>query len=196
MSLSLLNITQIQDYCRNKSVAIIGNSDNIIGKYYGPEIDSHDIVVRINYAPRFFRSYKQDSGTKFDVFIAGISRIDLIKSLIGNDSPIVLFLAPWTDPNKIAGFGIDKSYISTKEIYAKVKERFGGSKPSSGSLAINFFSQNIEYRHISLYGFDFFESADNIKRNTFGSFLYKDHSAVLEREYITSILSDKIKLYE
>ena len=47
---------------RDKSVIVVGNSPNILGKNLGKFIDSYDIVVRINKFQ--IRGYEKDVGTK------------------------------------------------------------------------------------------------------------------------------------
>lgn len=42
--------------------ALVGNSGNLNGSYYGPLIDFHDIVIRINSAQ--VKGYEKDVGTK------------------------------------------------------------------------------------------------------------------------------------
>ncbi|XP_065843802.1 CMP-N-acetylneuraminate-beta-galactosamide-alpha-2,3-sialyltransferase 1-like [Oscarella lobularis] len=44
------------------SCAVVGNSDNMIGSNYGPIIDSHDVVIRMNSA--ITKKYEADVGKK------------------------------------------------------------------------------------------------------------------------------------
>uniref|UniRef100_A0A3P9AVE3 CMP-N-acetylneuraminate-beta-galactosamide-alpha-2,3-sialyltransferase 1 n=1 Tax=Maylandia zebra TaxID=106582 RepID=A0A3P9AVE3_9CICH len=48
------------DHCR--SCAVVGNSGNLRGSHYGPLIDSHDIVIRMNRGRT--KGYERDVGTK------------------------------------------------------------------------------------------------------------------------------------
>ncbi|XP_025760325.1 CMP-N-acetylneuraminate-beta-galactosamide-alpha-2,3-sialyltransferase 1 [Oreochromis niloticus] len=48
------------DRCR--SCAVVGNSGNLRGSHYGPMIDAHDIVIRINRGRT--KGYETDAGTK------------------------------------------------------------------------------------------------------------------------------------
>ncbi|XP_074518236.1 CMP-N-acetylneuraminate-beta-galactosamide-alpha-2,3-sialyltransferase 1-like [Halichoeres trimaculatus] len=48
------------DHCR--MCAVVGNSGNLNGSHYGPLIDYHDIVIRMNKAPT--EGYERDVGTK------------------------------------------------------------------------------------------------------------------------------------
>ncbi|XP_026203260.1 CMP-N-acetylneuraminate-beta-galactosamide-alpha-2,3-sialyltransferase 1-like [Anabas testudineus] len=48
------------DFCR--TCAVVGNSVNLKGSHYGPLIDVHDIVIRMNRGPT--KGYESDVGTK------------------------------------------------------------------------------------------------------------------------------------
>ncbi|XP_026203261.1 CMP-N-acetylneuraminate-beta-galactosamide-alpha-2,3-sialyltransferase 1-like [Anabas testudineus] len=48
------------DFCR--TCAVVGNSGNLKGSHYGPLIDIHDIVIRMNRGPT--KGYESDVGTK------------------------------------------------------------------------------------------------------------------------------------
>jgi len=51
----------------NKNVAIVGPSPWLNGKSLGKEIDSHDIIVRINLGIELGMNYKEDFGSRTDV---------------------------------------------------------------------------------------------------------------------------------
>ncbi|KAM9838603.1 CMP-N-acetylneuraminate-beta-galactosamide-alpha-2,3-sialyltransferase 1-like [Aulostomus maculatus] len=66
--------------------AVVGNSGNLKGSHYGPLIDSHDVVMRMNFGPS--KGYEDDVGTKTTHQIMfPESVIDLDKSI-----QLVLFL--------------------------------------------------------------------------------------------------------
>lgn len=183
-------LEEIQKYCKNKSVVIVGNSSSIFKKDNGKFIDSHNIVVRINYAIPIKKEFYNKLGTKTNIYIAGISDSDTVRKLIKNIKlNYILKLTPWN--KELSGKNI---YIENNKNYNKIKSNFGTSKPSSGCLAINFFKENIEFKSLSIIGFDFFKSSDTNKRNIFKSYLYKDHDPNLEYNFITNLLNSKIKL--
>ena len=46
-------MNSLEKFCENKRIAIVGNSSKILSHNYGDIIDAHDIVVRINHAPKY-----------------------------------------------------------------------------------------------------------------------------------------------
>ena len=52
---------------KNKNVALIGPAAYMVGTEYGSDIDSHDIVVRVNRGIELIDKHKLDIGTKTDI---------------------------------------------------------------------------------------------------------------------------------
>ncbi len=191
-------MNSIKQYCDNKTIAIIGNSSKIINKKFGKEIDNHDIVVRINHAPKFMKLYPDSVGTKTTIMSFGLSRLEIAKQIAELCKPLYnLFLircnGEITDYSPYHSFK-NPVHSSTDE-YKELKKQFDTFKPSTGSVTINYFLKNINYNKIDLYGFDFFNSSSKIVKNEFGSYHYKDHDIKLESNYINSILSDRVIIH-
>ena len=55
---------------KNKNVALVGPASSIAGSKNGELIDSHDIVVRLNYAKI---QNKEDSGSKTNIIYYAIN---------------------------------------------------------------------------------------------------------------------------
>ncbi|KAG9355850.1 hypothetical protein JZ751_000692 [Albula glossodonta] len=69
---------------RCRSCAVVGNSNNLLGSSYGPQIDDHDFVMRINEAKT--AGYEHDVGSRTThQFIYPESAIDL-----GSNTSLVL----------------------------------------------------------------------------------------------------------
>lgn len=56
-----------KEYIKNKRVALVGPSSTLINSSYGNEIDSYDIVVRLNKSIPLPKKYSEDLGTKIDI---------------------------------------------------------------------------------------------------------------------------------
>jgi len=53
----------------NKSIALVGNSTSLFDSEYGKEIDSHDVVIRMNKAAIFYNiNYKPTHGERMDAW--------------------------------------------------------------------------------------------------------------------------------
>ncbi|KAK2887617.1 hypothetical protein Q8A67_015845 [Cirrhinus molitorella] len=72
------------DRCR--TCAVVGNSGNLLGSHYGPLIDLHDFVIRINKGPT--EGYEKDVGSKTT------HRILYPESAVDVDSSAQLVLLP------------------------------------------------------------------------------------------------------
>jgi len=183
-------LSEIKAYCKGKRIIIVGNSSAILKSDKGRFIDSHDIVVRMNYAYPVKNIHVNSLGRKTDIYMAGISRTRMVEHLLSkNQLKYILRLTPWSDPLK--GNNV---YHATKLEYNILKKSFGEFKPSSGSLTIDFFLKNIDYQLLNIIGFDFFKTSDRFRKNEFKSYLYKDHNSQCESQYIIKCLNTNTKL--
>lgn len=188
-------MNSIKQYCNNKTIAIVGNSSKILSNKYGKAIDEHDIIVRMNHAPRYMKSYADSVGTRTTIMSYGLSNLSIAKQVQSMCSPLFsLFLIRCN--GEIKDYTVYHDFKNpvhgTIEEYRELKTMFGSFKPSTGSVTINYFIKNINFSKLDLYGFDFFKSSSKLSKNEFGSYHYKDHDDQLERTYINSILNDKV----
>ena len=87
------NKNKFKKLIHGKTVAVVGNGPSEVGKGKGPEIDAHDIVIRLNnYRTEGFEA---DYGSKTDIWIRGFG---------GND------LLDYTNKNQYVFAGITGSY--------------------------------------------------------------------------------------
>lgn len=67
--LCINNRREFFKFFENKTVAIVGNATSLLGKKYGKQIDSHDIVIRFN---RGYIINEEAQGVKTTVWAKGI----------------------------------------------------------------------------------------------------------------------------
>lgn len=187
-------LSEIEEAIKGKKIAIIGNSKKVIGKKY--PIDQYDVVIRINRAWNLPESMKNDVGRRLDILcISGGERKNL-ENLVSSEFRTIWMARKRRDEinpdiaNKLSFYPIEWWY----ELYENI-----GEFPSTGCMAFDLFSRLIgDDGHITLYGFDFFQSDNwyNKKKikNLFLELLGKPvklhpHSESKEEEYICNKLS-------
>ena len=70
MKLTNIELEELQFYMKDKTIALIGNGARLLNKSDGNEIDSHDVVIRINGGAPFceIEKYKKILGKKHDIY--------------------------------------------------------------------------------------------------------------------------------
>ena len=172
----MAKLTDLQNFCKDKSIIIVGNSSGILNHKEGKLIDSYDIVVRLNrgYQPNNY--FYNSLGSKTNILSIGIKSAKQASNVIlSNKVNYILSPIIWSDklsyPNV---YDIDHS------VYHKLKEDLGGIKPSTGISTFNFFNTLINFKKLDLIGFDFFQTS-SYHRNRLGHLLVKDHNGAKEK---------------
>lgn len=137
------SLQNLKFYMKSASVAIVGNSEKILGQNYGAEIDGHDIIIRFNKGWPDRNPAALGSRTNY------------------------LFLACTLTNRELEHFGNCKTirrsslcqnmcnYSLGSQDRRQLKQ--GSSQPSTGFIAINL-ALAADAKKISLFGFDFFKS--------------------------------------
>lgn len=63
-------------FLTGKNVALVGPAATLKGKGYGPLIDSHDVVVRLNHAWPLPKDMAEDIGTRIDVLYHNLNPLN------------------------------------------------------------------------------------------------------------------------
>lgn len=128
---------------KNKTVAIVGNSEKILKENHGAEIESHDIVIRFNKG--FPQGKPEALGKRTDILFLActLSTVEL-----------KIFNAIYTVKRSNLCQNVCNFNIS-KEDRCSLKQ--GVAQASTGFIAINF-ALSANAKNIDLYGFDFFKS--------------------------------------
>lgn len=67
-----------EDNVTNKTCAVVGSSGNLIKSGYGKQIDSHEIVIRVNRAP--IKKWEKDVGKRTSLRIMSMDEYSHLKS--------------------------------------------------------------------------------------------------------------------
>ncbi|KAL3983524.1 myosin XVIII [Sarotherodon galilaeus] len=134
------------DHCR--SCAVVGNSGNLRGSHYGPLIDFHDIVIRINRGRT--KGYETDVGTKTThhvMYPESSTRLDNTTHLLFFPFKTHDFLWLMKDLNRGENGAPNSKKIANKDLILILHPAFmkyvhqvwlgkKGAYPSTGFLAV------------------------------------------------------------
>lgn len=160
-------MNKFHEYLKNKRVAIVGPAPSVIGSKQGEEIDSYDIIVRINKALPIPENLKSDIGSKTNVLFnclntspdnGGYLHIPmLIQELDWIASPYAA-IRPFDED--IRRFNNQLSgrlpfFVPETSWYLNIANEMG-TRPNSGVLAI-LNCVNFEPSELYITGFTFFK---------------------------------------
>lgn len=161
------------------AVALVGNARSLTDRAYGPEIDSHDHVIRINRAPM---PAAHSHGTRTDG-LALATRIDTAP-LHRLAPSLILWMShkrkrlPWavaTHP----GFALPP-LTDFHRLRAQL-----GAPPTTGLLMIDLLARSPATR-VTLFGFDFFASQSLTGHRTAAQV---PHDFAGERAFVQALLA-------
>jgi hypothetical protein len=176
---------------KGKRVALIGPSSHLVGKGVGNEIDSYDVVCRINDTAAV--GYESDYGSRTDVVFCCFAknsipefeykfRRKIVKKIKLVYIPVVKFVGPdqWRDPGFAPGV-VDAARAVVGEIpvswvgvsnYGLLYD-FVGTEPNSGFMSLLALLLH-EPAELLLTGYSFYSLSDKIDSCYYGSYITKD----------------------
>ena len=142
------SLTKIKKFCKGKNICVLGNADHMLHRKR--DIDSFDIVCRMNRGKP--QGKEQFLGKRTDILFlsTGLSR----KSMeLAYGLPLTVWMTvchrlahPWVLRNGIQ---------NPLEDWYELKDKLT-TKPSTGLMAINFILKHIDFKKLTIFGFDFF----------------------------------------
>lgn len=166
---------ELFELIQNRTVALVGPAKYMEGSLLGEEIDSHDIVVRINRGIESIATHSKDLGKKTDLYYSclietaqqtGSLKIESLKSLGIKH----IIAPPWSDMKGFSKGNFLHSLVNTKKV-KKIAEQIPVSiidfkfnnqlaveikcKPNTGFLAI-YDLLRYNPKRLSIYGFSFY----------------------------------------
>ena len=143
----------MKEWFENKSVAIVGNSMSLFECRYGTEIDSHDVVVRLNKAAMLNERCDagQSHGTKTDVWI--FWNVIEYKQLFSKYPNVKKMHAGHQSRHNHAINMVDFIYPMNPN-YENLKKKAGRhNNPTTGLIALDWIT-HCKPSLLSIYGFD------------------------------------------
>lgn len=153
---------RIEALFAGKTVAIVGNGPSECGKNKGPEIDSHDIVVRINNYQ--IAGFEKDYGTKTDVWVKCFSD-DIKHDVLDSNIRLIVYETDFLH------HPIDKTYFKpiledtvAVDYFGLVEHVHLRNKldvfPTTGLVVIEK-ALHCDVKQLDCYGFSFLQDAQN-----------------------------------
>lgn len=137
-----------------KSIAVVGNSKGLLNLNQGTEIDSHDVVCRMNKAfqilPPVTNQYKNSIGSKIDFLFVNLYRTSGFRQAQSNIKVIQTTPCSHDDPNIIKHV----AWIPYREYLQSIFDEFTGFMPSTGLRVLHLLKTYTKPKIIDVYGFD------------------------------------------
>ncbi len=208
----LRNIITFKNLVKDKSVAVVGNGPSEIGKRKGNEIDSHDLVIRVNNYDT--QNYIEDYGQKTDIWVRGMGSVDVKDMTKDNFYQACVWATDYSqfpilynfldimhrdiNVNKILSLSLDKNFMRN------LKMESGVFFPTTGFNILNFLLKECSCKKISAYGFSFLqESVDDYSSHYFNDRTIEEakqksfcHNFDLESRYLLSVMKNNNILYK
>ena len=172
------NLIEIQEFLKNKNLCLLGNSRSILKNK--KDIDKFDIVCRIN------RGYSQGKeeyiGSRTDILFISTQLKENLRSKF--NAKYVVWM---TKSQGLATKWIkENSFQNPIEDWEELKVQYSKDKlPSTGCIALNFLIKYIQFKNLTIYGFDFFKSGTwyhNIKNQNW-------HDVDIEKRIILDLIN-------
>lgn len=150
-----IGIEALQALVRGRRVAVIGNSQSLLRQRAGDDIDAHDVVVRINRAPVIEPSAQ---GTRIDVLFVASKQMsaDMVREFF--DPKLIVWASERRHFMPDYSSFEERLILYPLEWWEPLYRALDETRPSTGLIALDFFSNHSECSSVSAYGFDFFES--------------------------------------
>jgi hypothetical protein len=147
----------MKEWFEGKSVAIVGNAMSLFNKEYGKEIDSHDVVVRLNKAAMLYESFhaEKSHGRRTDVWM--FWRTAEYKKHFPNIDKNIKKMHMGHQDRKSGDITL-VDYVYPDSLYGPLKKKAGNhNNPTTGLMAIDYVL-NCNPSMITVYGFDWKET--------------------------------------
>lgn len=148
----------MKEWFENKTIAVVGNAISLFDKEYGEEIDSHDVVVRMNKAAILYtrKDAVKSHGKKTDVwFFWNTSEYKMQFPKIEDNIKKVHAGHQGRSHNNISKV----DFVYPDSLYKPLKAKAGNhANPTTGLITLDYIS-TCDPKLVRVYGFDWKESA-------------------------------------
>lgn len=185
------NLDIIRKQIENKSVALVGNSQKVLGKKF--DVDKHDIVIRMNGAWKLPDAMQASVGNKLDILCISGHKKE-INQVVSEVSQVI-----WMSPksrDELTQETTNQLFFYPVDWWTELNENIG-ARPSTGCMAVDMVRRMLGDGDLTLYGFDFFANPSWHKKYTLmeriklwmGKEIYVNpHNGASEAEFIKNCL--------
>lgn len=174
------SIAEVQEFCKGKRICLIGNADSVLKRKR--KIDSFDVIGRMNRGMP--RGKEEFIGSRTDILFlsTGMSGENILRSY---NPRFVIWMTvcrrladPWVLKNAIQNPRKD-----WKRLYGQLS-----INPTTGLLALYFMLKRIDFKSLTIYGFDFFTTKTwyNTKVDS-----GQKHSGKKEKKLILKMIAER-----
>lgn len=183
---------ELKSLCDGKNIAIVGNAESLMDKTFANEIDSHDIVIRINKGVLLTSDMMNKShGKKCDIYtVSGVGCVD-----VNLHTTTMPKLSYWMTTYKRED-APEKYHFFPEEMWNKLQEDLRTEsdfevRPSTGLMTIYMIINATKYANLDIYGFDFWQTKTfyNATRKW-----AKAHTPSLEKVLVEKILQENTNI--
>lgn len=167
----------LSNIVEHKNIAIVGNALSLFNKNYGPEIDSCNIVCRINAGGLIIDTKQQ--GSKTDIW--AYNTFGLITDSVYYKGDI-FFIHLWRSRRQTKESKIFTDYFYSIHMLDLLINKLNSNNPSSGLMLIDLLCY-FKPKSIKLFGFDWNETPTYYHDNNKRCHKYP-HNFELERRFI------------
>lgn len=144
------SLSEIREFCKGKEICILGNANSVLDKE--KDIDSFDIVGRMNRG--IPRGKEKFIGSRTDILFLSthMSGENIMRSF---DPRFAIWM---TICNRLASSWTLKNAIQNPpEDWDALHDKLS-INPTTGMMTLNFLLKYIDFKNLTIYGFDFFKT--------------------------------------
>lgn len=134
-----------------KSIAIVGNAKSILETNYGEQIETHDVIIRLN---KGYVTQPDAQGTRTDM-VGLTPELSEDETVAHFEPSYFLMLIPKMRHYRLFGKDAVQNTLFYRFRYWLADRNLIGRRPSSGFMAISWIVRLGIAKSITLYGFDF-----------------------------------------
>ena len=176
----------VQSIVYNKKIALIGNASSIFNFDFSKQIDSCDVVVRMNAG--YIKNHKAQ-GIRTDILALSlaIAEDDIVKNF--NPKIVIWATSKRKMMPKSYKYSTFKLFMHPLLVWLRLRIKLK-ARPSTGAIVANYIYSKCNPQKIEMYGFDFFKSKTfyNLKHHL------GPHVPCYEEEFFKNLISSgKVK---